>query len=317
MLAMIPIDFDVIPVFQDGVESLFVARRSDVWHFVLATTKAVAPNNQNIDIGQFHLPRFSVARALSPAGDGSAPQLIEQLGIGVSGDSFHITLRGKKYPLSEKLLSDMQKDLLILERARAKVRAANAGFEVSGAVTSRGFPVVPEQRSLAEAIAFERETRNVLEPRNFGVYSAFCTWRDFLCEDPLKKKDIAAGIAQEMVSWNPETIGDDAYWESVFAIQERMWGERIWGPDVEVEEDVVFDRFLRTFERLSSIEFAQFVLMNSMHQGGPFHALATIFWLIDFDGYTYWRTREFQPDSPQEQEIRTHTAFIQLLGLTD
>ena len=54
-----------------------------------------------------------------------------------------------------------------------------------------------------------------------------------------------------------------------------------------------------------------------MHQGGPFHALATLFGLIDFDGYKYWRTREFQPDSPQEQEIRTHSSFIQLLGLTD
>jgi len=317
MLAMIPNDFDVSPVFQDDEASLFAAKRSDVWHFVLATTKQLAPNHQTIDIGQFHLPRYSVARALASSSHGAMPELIQQLGVRVSVDGVAVTLRGKQYRLPQKLLDDMQKDLPVLKKAAATVTAGKTGFTVSGAVTSSGFPVVAEHRCLAEAIAFERETRKDLDPSNFGVYSAFCTWRDFLRDDVSKMKEIATGMAEEMVTWDPETIGDDAYWESVFVIQERLWGERIWGPGVDAEEDVLFDGFFRAFERLSSIQFAQFVLMNGMHQGGPFHALATLFGLIDFDGYKYWRTREFQPDSPQEQEIRTHSSFIQLLGLTD
>jgi hypothetical protein len=317
MLAMIPNDFDVSAVFRDNEVSLFAARRPDVWHFVLATVKKRTPNHQSIDISQFHWPRYSVACALASACDGGIPDLIKQLGMRVSGDNLSVTLRGQQYFLPEKLLVDMRKDLPILEKAVAKVKTDKAGFKVSGAVTSRGFTVVAEQRCLAESIAFERETRKTLDPSKFGVYSAFCTWRDFLRDDPSKKQDIATGMAEEMMTWDPESIGDQVYWESVFVIQERLWGKRIWGPDVDSEEGVLFDGFFRAFERLSSIQFAQFILMNGMHRGGPFHALATLFGLIDFDGYKYWRTREFQPDSPQEQEIRAHSSFIQLLGLAD
>ena len=314
---MIPNDYDVALVFQDDDVSLFAAHRPDVWHFVLATTKRVAPNYQSIDIGQFHWPRYSVARVIASGGSTLIPELVQQMGIHVSGDNLSVTLRGRQYRMPEKLLADMRKDLPVLEKAIAKVQARAVGFDVSGAVTSRGFPVVAEQRSLAEAIAFEREARKTLETRNFAVYSAFCTYRDFLRDDPTKKRDIATGMAEEMVTWDPDAIGDDAYWESVFEIHERMWGARIWGPGVDAEKDVLFDAFFRAFERLSSIQFAQFVLMNGMHRGGPFHALATLFGLIDFNGYKYWRTREFQPNSPEEQEIRTHSSFIELLGLND
>jgi hypothetical protein len=125
------------------------------------------------------------------------------MGLRVSGDNLSITLRGKQYCMPEKLLTDMRKDLPILERAAAKVKAVSPGFEVSGAVTSRGLPVVAEQRCLADAIAFERETRKTLEPSNFAVYSAFCTWRDFLRDDPTKKRAIATHMAEEMMTWDP------------------------------------------------------------------------------------------------------------------
>ena len=46
MLGMIPDDFDVALVYQDDDASLFAARRPDVWHIVLATSKKGAPNYQ-------------------------------------------------------------------------------------------------------------------------------------------------------------------------------------------------------------------------------------------------------------------------------
>jgi hypothetical protein len=314
---MIQNEFDVELVFQDESASIFSACRPDVWHFVLATTNQVAPNYQSIDISQFHWLRYSVARALTSQGSANVPHLVQKIGIQVGGEHLTVTLRERQYRMPENLLAEMRKDLPILEKAAAEVKAGAVGFEVSGTVTSRGYPVVAEQRSLAEAIAFERETRNTLDPRDFAVYSAFCTWRDFLRDDPNKKRSIATGMAQEMMNWDPDVIGDDACWESIFEIQERLWGVRIWGPGVDTEQDALIGAFFGAFDRLSSIQFAQFVLMNGMHQGGPFHALATLFGLIDFDGYKYWRTREFQPDSAEEQEIRTHSSFIELLGLND
>ena len=317
MIAMIPNDFDVALVAQDEGSSLFAARRPDVWHFVLATTNRVALNHQSIDIGQFHWPRYSVARALAPAGAKACPALVQQLGIHLEGDGIVVSLRGKSYRLSEELATEMRKDLPILEKAAARVKTTTGGFAVPGAKTSIGHPVVAEQRCLAEAIAFERETRKRLTPGRFGVYSAFCTWRDFMRDDPTKRESIATGMAEEMIGWNPQTFGDESYWESVFAIQERLYGTRVWGPGVDADEGVLLEAFSGAFERLSSIQFAQFVLMNGMHRGGPFHALATLFGIMDFDNYRYWRSREFQPDSGEEQEMRAHSSFIELLGIAD
>lgn len=317
MIAMIPNDFDVKLIFQDDDASLFAARRPDVWHFVLATAKNSANNYQSIDINQFHFPRYGIARALGSTIDSSVPSLIIRMGIQADGDNITVSLLEKQYRLPEKLVTDMQKDLPLLKSALKMVQPTSEGFEVTGAQTSRGYPVVAVQQSLAEAIAFERESRKTLDPRNFAVYSAFCTWRDFIHNDPTKKKSIAAGMAAEMTTWDPEMIGDDTYWESVFAIQEQLWKTRIWGLGIESNEDALFDAFFRVFDRLSTIQFTQFVLMNGMHQGGPFHALATLFGLIDFDNYKNWRTRELQPDSPEEQEIRTQSTFIEMLGILD
>lgn len=316
MLEMIPQEFDVKLISQNEGGALFAACRPDVWHFVLATTKWSVSNYQSIDIGQFHWPRYSVARALASGGMG-VPPLVRQLGMQLDQDSVSVSVRDRVFRLSPTIVKEMKKDLASLERAMTKVRATAEGFEVIDAETSRGFSVVAEQRCLAEAIAFEWEVRGHLDYANFAVYSAFCTWRDFICDDPTKAADIARGMAEEMISWDPTRIGDDPYWESVFQIQERLWGTRLWGPGIDAEEDVLRDILLRAFGKLSSIQFAQFVLMNGMHRGGPFHAFATLFGIIDFDGYKYWRTREFQPDSPEEQEIRTHSSFIELLGVRD
>ncbi len=317
MLAMIPDDFHVKLIFQSDRCSLFAARRVDVWHIVLATSRKISANQESIDLGQFHWPRYSVARALAANGCAECPAMIRELGFTFDAKESTLSLGGVICPLPGGLVADIRGDVDSLKRASSKVVTESGGFKVADAATSRGQSVVAECKSLAEAIAFERETRSDLDPHRFGVYSAFCTWHDFLRDDPSKQERIAAGMAEEMVGWDPGSIGDDVYWNSVFTIQERLWGTRIWGPEVDAEQEVLNDAFSRAFKRLSSIQFAQFVLMNGMHRGGPFHPLAALLGVIDFADYKYWRTREFQPDSQEEQNIRTQSSFIELLGITD
>ena len=80
--------------------------------------------------------------------------------------------------------------------------------------------------------------------------------------------------------------------------------------------ECAFDAFFRAFGRLSSIQFAQFVLMNGIHRGGPFHALAALFGLLDFDGYKYWRTREFQASDEAPVPLwRGHGMHVRFTGL--
>lgn len=319
MLAMIPSDFDVSLVVQDGHSSLFVAQRRDVWHFVVTTASNVDPNHQSVDITQFHWPRYVVARALVSLGKQDIGASHAQLlGINIDpNETLSITLNSINYPLPATLVKSLRGDIPIFERAANRVIVSGNMFVVPDAKTSRGHAVVTEQRSLAEAIAFEKESRKKLNPKNFGIYSAFCTWFDFIRDDPSKREKIAAGMAGEMINWNPDSIGDETYWESVFDIQEKLFEHRVWGQNLDADIDDMREAFLCAFEKLSSIQFAQFVLMNGMHAGGPFHPLATLFGIMNFDEYKTWRTRDLQPDSLEEQETRTQSSFIEMLGLQD
>jgi len=314
-LSMIPNDFDVELILEDTDISLFAAARPDVWHFVQATSKDSSTNLKNIEITQLHLPRYAIARAYSRFNTNQEPTFLKNLGIHTIDGGVCITLQESTHLLPAGLSKEISKDLGILEKSLSSVHPLDSGFEVLQANTAGGNAVVTEQFFLAEAIAFERESRGYLDPSDFALYSAFCTWRDFLRDDPDKKDSIAHGMAQEMISWDPNSFGDDPYWNSVFEIQERLWGSRRWGPGIKTEEEFLLQGFQEAFTKLSSIQFTQFVLMNGMHQGGPFHALATLNKWIDFNAYNFWRARGYQPDSAEEQEIRTQSTFIELLGL--
>lgn len=303
---MIPSDFDVSLVCQDDAASVFAARRADVWHFVL----------QGATLSQFHWPRYSVARALGTGGR-SLPKWVRRLGIQCRGDELSITLQGRRYPLPATLLAQVREDLPLLEVATAAVAKAPGGFTVAGAVTSRDFPVVTEQRSLAEAIAFERALRGELDPKHFGAYSAFCSWRDFVRDDPARMDSIASSFGKDLAAWKQFELDGEAHWELLLRIQDYLWNERVCGPGIDASAQVVTDRLQRSFSRLSSIQCAQFVLMNGMHGAEPLLSLAAVAGGLEFDDYRNWHAQHSPPESEEVQRFRTDSAFIELLGVTD
>lgn len=312
MLPMIAADFDVSPIFENDQTSLFMEKRQDVWHVVLATSTKTQPNRKSIHIEQYHWPRFSVARALATGG-----ALETDTKITTSTGEIKLTLGGQSFLMPPKYVSEMQEDVRTFEEASTKIRSPEAGYEVIGAQSSKGHPVITEQRALAEAIAFEREVNGALQPEKFGAYSAYCTWRDFISEIPNKADNLAAAMAEEMCGWDPASFGDHNYWNSVFKIQEELWEERFWGPELPMRKDALLSAFSQALNALSSLQLAQFVLMNGMHPGGPFHPLAYLFNLMDFKTYKECRTYGFQPDSLEEQEIRTQSEFVRLLTIAD
>jgi len=315
MLEMIPKDFDVERIAATTNASVFAARRRDVWHFILATTERLQPNMLQVGIRQFHWPRALVAATLDPEIARPIPVQTPDLRLRATGDGVEVSLGDQWYRLPETLLRKMREDIRTLRRAQSQVTNTPGGFIVHDEATPAGHQVVVSSRLLADAIAFERESRKALDPSDFGAFSAYCTWRDFIYDSPERKRSIANGMAQEMVSWDTSAFGDDIYWSEVSELQAVLWGEVLWGRGLEPESETLEAAFSATFERLSSIQFAQFVLMNGMHPGGPFHPLALLFGVQDSESYLQSRTRGHQPDSLEEQKIRTDTAFIQLLAI--
>jgi hypothetical protein len=308
-------DFDVSLVAKVDDDALFMARRDDVWHFVQATETAEG-NRKGIGIRQFHCPRYSIARQLRSVADGSAmPATSGSIALQRDGAGVAVGIDGRVFPLPPKAIEHLREDQRWYDAAVRAVRETGEGFEVPGALTSQGASVIADVRGLAEAIAFEREVRKELDPRKFGVYSAFCTWSDFIRDDDSRKDSIAAGMASEMVSWDPTTFGDDAYWASVTDIQQQFWNRVFWNRETRSDEDTLDAVFRSAFNELTSKQFAQFVLMNGMHKGGPFHALATLLGAMSFERYNEWRTYGMAPDSEEAQKIMTQTAFIQLLAI--
>lgn len=77
------------------------------------------------------------------------------------------------------MLGHVEADLNLLNAARSQVVETQSGLAYSGIRTAAGHEIHHQSRRLVEAIAFERETLSELEAGNFGIYSAFCTYRDF------------------------------------------------------------------------------------------------------------------------------------------
>lgn len=218
-------------------------------------------------------------------------------------------------PIPEAIGESFGQDVGLLQKAGEQVRKINDHFSLPDERTFSGNLVDYPSQDLIQAIAFEKLQRGYLNAREFGIFSAYCTWRDFISGNPDKVAEIADGMANDLTNWDANEIGNEQYWESVFSIQDRLFEERIWGPGVDTDYDTVYSYMHVVLSKLSSIGFAQFNLLCGMQSGGPFHPLALLMGQMGLDEFNYWRCLGFQDDSPEEQDIRTQNAFIHMLGV--
>lgn len=334
---MTKVEFDVDVIAASGESALFAALRKGgteristhngpwqthvmgVWHFV-----AVTGQGNIFQTRQWHIPRFVMAREMAQRkkifvqfGDRtSSPIAGDIAGLHTrmaNPESLSVHLpSGEVFAIDPAFTQKLQSDIPLLEKAREKVRERDGEFFIPQLKTAAGHPVQSSSRELLEAIAFEKLTRPRMTAGNFGIYSAFCTYRDF--DDSIQMPDsLIRDLLGGQFQYDPDEISDDIH-ELYLNTQQRLLSKPIWGRGIDMKVAVAAPILAAGMASLTRTQRVQFILMNGMHSAGLFLPLATILGLCDFGQYAAYQCQAWAPDSPEEQDRRKEIAYIKLFG---
>jgi hypothetical protein len=305
---MIPTDFDVVRIGSCETLTLFGAERKSLFHFVRYEAGS--------GVSQYHVPHYPVAYAISrneqahlyklPNGFELMTRGNGQLAVVICGACW--LLDGSVGSMADRMFRAAE----ILNTSRKRVVSESGLYTVAGAKTQGGNPVSSKSRLLTEGIAFERSLLHRLSAKEFGLYSAFCTHRDFPCA--LDKKSCLKEMLEndfEFYEANPPS-GDVL--RVVMTVQDSFVGCRIWEPGAHMPIKQAVEALAGALSKLHPVQRTQMVLLNGMHGGNALLHLALLTGMVAFDSYTQFRTAEYQPDSEDEQWIRSTASYIQLFG---
>lgn len=342
MLHVIPHDFAVELIWNEGPDALFGALRNGghqvidaaegswethtcgVWHFVAPEPAAATGPIKRFGIRQWHVPRYAMAKALDELRNGRGEKLPggrylvvgPGFAIGVNDDGnvswMPATLGDRPIGMPPAMLQLVDADVERLKRARSQISEQDGVFAYDGIETAAGHPIRHESRRLVEAIAFEKKELPRLEAGNFGIYSAFCIYRDFDLPKDMPDHLIKSLVAGQW-RYDVRSATDDIM-QMFLETQRRLLSQPIWGPGLTVSQPEAARILGEGMRSLPIEKRVQFALMNGMHDTGLFLPLAVLTDCIDLEQYVYYVTQGFAPDSGEEQDRRKHVAFISLYG---
>jgi len=321
MVGMIEADFDVSVVYEKNDAALFAALYEHVWHFV----RWIGRDGEN-QVHQCHIPRYSMALAARhllqmnetrPVGMQSQP-LCTNLNQATllcirAQNQFDIDLLMTDEGLPPMLLKDILTDVESIEVAgEAVVRNAEGLYLLPGEQTYKGAPVMHASRALIEAVAFERRVRGELDATGtFGLYSAFCTMVDYPMESDVWIQELAALVDQQR-QFDPASFPEDVL-NGISDAQRDVMNRPIWGFDNVMAEEDALGIVLDGMKTLSAAERAQVMLLGGMQDSGLLLPMATATHRVSYERYIGLLTGGYQPDSEEEQQIRSAVAIVELL----
>ncbi len=292
----------------------------DVWQLIAVSTTELGHVKH---LRQWHIPRFSMARAWANI-QGEAKHDAEQSFVEIkeglsfkrceSGQWFLLHSDGIGCAVAQGLIARMREDREFLEKARSLVKEENGMHFLEGNVlkTQGGHRIEHESRALLEAIAFEKITTKRLSAKYFGIFSAYCTYRDFALSTELT--DVVLDELLETLKIKSNAHQSPGLRDMFVRVQEHLWGHEIWRNGLLVPAaQARFDLAL-AMSSLTRSQRTQFILMNGMHGGPVFLCLAVIHGFCTFEEYTDAISAPYQADSLEEQEVRKAVSYMALFG---
>ena len=314
IVEMIPTDFDVVRIGSYQTVTLFGAERKDLFHFVCY--------DKDSGLSQYHIPHYRIAVAIGKAGERPEERLMQPLTDGLSlvtqpngplglitGEVCFLLNGSRSEPMAARMLGIAE----MLRSARKRVVSENGVYTVAGAKTHCGNPVSSESRGLMEAIAFERSLlRRLSATKTFGVYSAFCTHRDFPCA--VERESCLRQMVEAHFDAYDAAAPSEDFLRMALAVQDTLFPYRIWGPDSQVSVDSAVEALAVVVSKLDPIQRTQWGLLQGMHGGSLFKQLAVLSGVVTWEEYRQFLTQHCQPDGPEEQGVRSTTSYIELFG---
>ena len=318
MLTVIPHDYEVELVGQLGGMSLFAAERANHFHLVI-------DDRVENCIRQFHIPHYCLALTLAASmrvPRDIATRTLEcldttpvRLATGKNGKiGFVYRAQGLflEGPIGQKLSLAITNTVPVLQAAQKKVQERNGIFSLPKAKTVDGHLIESAVKGIIEAIAFEKVKLGKLTAKQFGIFSAFCTHLDF----PSAIRNEAT--QRELINNHFDCYGqngeDSTLNDLVIKVQDKIFPCRIWGAGIQKTRDEAAEAFAVAISKLNDYQCTQFALMKGMHAGNIFPVLAAIIGCISYDVYAELLSGGFQPNSKDEQWVRSTTPYIEMFG---
>ena len=307
------------------LSGLWETHTAGVWH--LMTRTCMRREGAVINgLRQWHIPRFVMARAFDSLiklnrDENSGPRPAHAPLVGgitmalLDGEAFAFSAVGTCpafFRIPERVLSRMKRDVRILAKVREEVQAVRGGYRLPGLKTPNGHPVQSPSSALVQAIAFEAASIKELNAGNFGVYSAFCTARDFTTSRKMTKS-LLKNLVAEQLQHRVDGLSDKII-RLYMEVQTHALQQPIWGPGIEPDLAHAVAILAEGMGRLSRHQRVQFMLMNGMHAAGLLLPLGVVSGIIGFEMYVEFMAQTYSADSPQEQDIRKEAAFMRLYG---
>ena len=319
IIPIISRNFNVELIANDSECYFFSALRSDVWHFVHGIVSESEHGGFHTDFKQWHIPRYVVAESMEQMRllDGYDPpmffELVSDLGIALTPDrKVRFSLRAINEGLNENFSKSLEQDIEHLKKARDLVKFNDGHYVLPRSKTVYKNPVIDNSKELIEAIAFERITRNKLDAKKFGIYSAYCTQADFDHNQRVPISEITR-LVKNQFSFDPDDVPDDVL-DVCMKVQEMFLEKNIWGPGIDLSVDEAVKIFRDAMSKVSDRQSAMYALMIGMHNPSIFLPLAVILEIVPYRKYLDWMTSSLQPDSSDEQYMLGTTSFIELFG---
>jgi len=290
-----------------------------VWHFV-----AITGGGNILQTRQWHIPRYEMALEME-----QRKKVFDQFGdrssSPIAGEISGLHLRmanpnelaihlpgGVVLPVDPAFTQKLQSDIGLLEKARAVVHERAGEFFIPDLKTAADHPVESSSQNLLAAIALEKLMVPKMEAGNFGIYSAYCTYRDFDASVEFPQSGVRE-LVDTQLAYNPEDISDDIC-EMFAEVQKQLLSKPIWGKGIRINADQAAPILAAGMAKLTRAQRTQFILMNGMHGAGLFLPLAAVLGVCSFEQYGDYMCQGMAPDSPEEQERRIETAYIALFG---
>jgi hypothetical protein len=248
--------------YVDHSEGLFQIHTAGVWHFVSESHHGSDDAFQQIAIQQWHIPRYRFALA--------AHNLLNREGVKLTGGSQYARLSnelqlylseqgtwsiaGKSdepIPLTDAISMQINEEIRILKQARNEIKFTDEEYEYDGILTPAGNAIRDRCLAVVEAIAFEKITIPELFAGNFGIFSAFCTFRDFDLAQELPT-ELMQELFEAQLKADPKEI-DTGVVSLFMEAQNRLLKEPIWGEKVVVSVSqasrILYEGAIHTHER--------------------------------------------------------------------
>ena len=294
------VNFDVQPIAVSKNRSIFCKRRPKVWQFV-----------ENRDYGkywsvdQWHLTRYEVARACSVAQNKQLPfeSVIDSLFMERFG--FHF-LSGEVLPDFARI--ELGSDVEKLKKSQSHVEKISSDYCLPEETTPNGNSVSYSTKEFLEAIAFEKLIHGKLDAMNFGFFSAFCTFRDFFFEKNWPY-DLTERLVDGQLKYDPDDLSEE-YMNISEQIQSVCLENIFWGRGIIGDRESFINAVQERMSFCTPIQQTQFALSNGIQTDSLILPLGLACGVLPIESYTQSLTLGLQPDSIEEQEVRTDAAFI-------